>query len=81
MDLSHTQLRSVVLPFLILSPKILLYVDPVPRRTYLDADFIGLFMSLLEDEIDHLSDLIRGCHCAYMYVLYIFVLVAKWQEE
>ena len=27
-------------------------------KTYLDTDFIGLFMRLLKDKVDHLSDLI-----------------------
>lgn len=36
---------------------------------YLDTNFVGLLMSLLEDEIDHLSDLIGCCHFALLVVI------------
>jgi hypothetical protein len=43
-------------------------------RSYLDTNFIGLFMRLLEDEIDHLSDLI-GRHVGDLF----YSLDNKWK--
>ena len=31
------------------------------KKSYLDSNFIGLFVGLLKDKINHLSNLI-GCH-------------------
>lgn len=36
--------------------------------THLDTDFVGLFMSLLEDEVNHLSDLIGSGHGCRVFV-------------